>query len=109
MLDVVSERFSVPTRGWLKRSQAALQRFMKSSFIISFALLLVGCASTRLGASPAQRSDAPTRFEEMRAKPEKGEPEAQFNLGVCYHDGRGVARDYVESGKWTLLAAAQGH
>jgi serine protease Do len=33
---------------------------------------------------------------------------AQFMLGLCYAQGRGVAKDYVESYKWTLLAAGQG-
>jgi S1-C subfamily serine protease len=33
---------------------------------------------------------------------------AQFMLGLCYAQGRGVAKDYVESYKWTLLAASQG-
>ena len=33
---------------------------------------------------------------------------AQYNLGVCYDRGRGVAKDYVEAYKWNLLAAGQG-
>jgi len=31
------------------------------------------------------------------------------NLGVCYHLGRGVPRDYKEAVKWFLLSAEQGH
>ena len=33
---------------------------------------------------------------------------AQYNLGVCYYKGAGVAKDYVEAYKWLLLAARQG-
>ena len=33
---------------------------------------------------------------------------AQFNLGVCYELGDGVAKYEVEAYKWYLLAAAQG-
>ena len=33
---------------------------------------------------------------------------AQYNLGFCYDNGEGVAKDYVEAYKWLLLAARQG-
>ena len=33
---------------------------------------------------------------------------AQYNLGVCYVNGHGTAKDYVEGYKWWLLASAQG-
>jgi hypothetical protein len=33
---------------------------------------------------------------------------AQNNLGICYHNGQGVAKNEVEAYKWSLLASAQG-
>ena len=30
--------------------------------------------------------------------------QAQYNLGVCYHDGQGVAKDYAEAVKWFYKA-----
>lgn len=33
---------------------------------------------------------------------------AQYNLGVCYSNGEGVTKDYVEAYKWRLLAVGQG-
>ena len=95
--------------GGLKRSQTALQRFMKTSFIIIFALLLVGCASTRLSASPAQQNDASTRFAEIKIKAEKGDAKAQFNLGNCYRTGEGVTKDAAEAVKWYRKAAEQDY
>ena len=35
--------------------------------------------------------------------------EAQFNLGVMYHIGEGVPRDYVQAMQWYRLAAEQEH
>jgi TPR repeat protein len=35
--------------------------------------------------------------------------EAQFNLGDCYHKGRGVAKDEAEAVEWYRKAAEQGH
>ena len=49
----------------------------------------------------------PGRFLEYKAKAEQGDAEAQFNLGWCYDDGRGVAKDYVEAVKWYRKAAEQ--
>ena len=49
----------------------------------------------------------PGRFLEYKAKAEQGDAEAQFNLGFCYDDGRGVAKDYGEAVKWYHKAAGQ--
>ncbi len=38
---------------------------------------------------------------------EQGYVEAQFNLGMMYADGQGVAEDYAEAIKWLKLAAEQ--
>ncbi len=47
---------------------------------------------------PAQLSEAARkRFEEIKAKAEKGDAAAQFNLGLCYQKGEGVAVDAVEA------------
>jgi TPR repeat protein len=45
---------------------------------------------------------------ESRQKAARGEAEAQFDLGVCYANGQGVAKHEVEAYKWWLLAGAQG-
>ena len=36
-------------------------------------------------------------------------PDAQFNLGCYYSEGKGVARDHAQARKWFRRAAAQGH
>ncbi len=40
---------------------------------------------------------------------ERGVPVAQFNVGVMYSQGQGVARDDAEAVKWYRKAADQGH
>lgn len=37
------------------------------------------------------------RFEQIKARAEQGEAEAQYNLGACYGNGDGVAKDMVEA------------
>src|SRR6185503_8285796 len=40
---------------------------------------------------------------------ERGNDQAQMNLGVLYREGHGVPLDYAQSMHWFQLAAAQGH
>jgi Holliday junction DNA helicase RuvB len=40
---------------------------------------------------------------------EKGYPDAQNNLGICYANGHGVIEDLGAAVKWWLKAAEQGH
>lgn len=47
------------------------------------------------------------QFLEFKAKAEKGEAEAQFNLSLCYRDGRGAEPGYTEMHKWLRKSAEQ--
>ena len=47
-------------------------------------------------------------FDAARKGAERGQPLAQFNLGLMYYKGRGVRQDYKEAVKWWRLAAEKG-
>ncbi len=47
-------------------------------------------------------------FTEIYNAAEQGDAQAQLNLGVCYWNGNGVAKDYAEAVKWFRKAAEQG-
>src|ERR1039457_6940145 len=64
-----------------------------------------GLPSTRAAAPKGVA--VPGKFQEYKASAEQGDAEAQFNLGFCYDDERGVAKDYVEAVKWYRKAAGQ--
>ena len=63
--------------------------------------------STR--AAAPKGGAVPGRFLEYKAKAEQGDAEAQFNLGFCYEDGRGVEKDYSHAVKWYRKAAEQNY
>ncbi len=44
-----------------------------------------------------------------QAHAHEGEADAQFMLGCAFHQGRGVAQDYVQAARWYWAAAQQGH
>jgi TPR repeat protein len=48
-------------------------------------------------------------IEETRAKAEKGDAEAQCNLGKFYNKGEGIEMNKTEAVKWFRKAAEQGN
>ena len=81
-----------------------MRRFLSAIFNYSAGLrsgLLPRRAAAPKGAA------VPGNFQEYKASAEQGDAEAQFNLGFCYDDGRGVAKDYAEAVKWYRKAAGQ--
>lgn len=45
----------------------------------------------------------------FRKAAEKGDADAQFLLGMCYLNGKGVEQDIIDAGGWLGKAANQGH
>ena len=71
-------------------------------------LLLLVTGASQLPAKPTE-ADRNLLLTELRAKAEHGDATAQFNLGICYHNGQGVTKDYVEAYKWLSLASVGGN
>src|SRR5262249_6129 len=46
-----------------------------------------------------------TALRLTRPLAEKGIPEAQYNLGVMFHEGKGVARNFKQAARWFCSAA----
>ena len=53
--------------------------------------------------------DLDARFASFKRDAEAGDAEAQFNLGLCYANGSGVAVDTAEAVKWYKRAAEAGY
>ncbi|MHC8510415.1 MAG: SEL1-like repeat protein [Rhodospirillales bacterium] len=56
----------------------------------------------------AERRIAAQELSELRLAAESGDADAQFDLGVIYYQGRGVAQDHAEAARWSRAAAEQG-
>lgn len=61
------------------------------------------------GVVAYQRGDYAEALKCFRLAADKGRAVAQFNVGLMFAAGRGVAQDYAEALKWFRLAAAQGN
>jgi len=51
----------------------------------------------------------PKALDELRTLAERGDADAQWNLGARYHAGDGVPQDDAQAVQWFLRAAEQGH
>jgi len=60
------------------------------------------------GLAAANRGDFAAAFQIWRSLAEQGDPAAQFNLGLLYENGQGVAQDDVLAFRWFFAAAEAG-
>ena len=74
------------------------------------ALLAPGVAHAADKAMEAYTAGAYARaYKLWRPRADKGEREAQFNIGSLYEHGQGVALDAVKATDWYRKAASRGH
>ena len=75
-----------------------------------FVILLTSLAHAdfQTGQDAHNRGDYATALIEWRSLAERGDAEAQYNLGVLYDQGHGVPQDYTQARAWWLKAAEQG-
>jgi TPR repeat protein len=62
-----------------------------------------------LGVHAVSSPDEVKKFEEVKAKAEKGDAEAQLMLGWHYLNGEGVTMDSKQTAIWWRKSAEQGH
>lgn len=96
-------RGTIPIHSSIVNAKNHLVRSVKLLSITLAACLWAGCHSP----DGAARSEG--NLATRRAKGERGNARAQFELGKMYATGDGVPRNDEEALKWLQLAAAQGH
>ena len=71
--------------------------------------ILAGLTALCFPAAGQQKKPLPKEIQALIRKAEKGDAEAQFNLGRRYSFGRGVAKNIEEGVKWFHKSADQGY
>ena len=66
-------------------------------------------ASTVSGQSATGRSAQTKSLADLRKLADQGDADAQWQMGVRYHNGENVPRDDAQAMQWFLRAAEQGH
>ena len=78
-------------------------------YLLSLVALLCFVEVSLPDATAQQTKELRKEFQRVKAKAEKGDASAQFDLGVMYANGDGIAKDKTEAVKWYRKAADQGH
>ena len=91
----------------LTRSRRAGAANSGSNLIRLVVFLALSCLSF-VGEGQEKAGDAKPDLSDVRAEAEKGDAQAEFDLGVIYYDGTGVEQDFTEATKWFRKAAEQG-
>lgn len=84
---------------------------MKRFILLLIVLVLSAApalADLQAGFDAAQKGDYATAFREWMPLADQGDAAAQYNLGIMYDNGQGVAQDYGAAVKWYRKAADQG-
>ena len=73
-------------------------------------ILVVGLPTHYCNAQVPDKSPVPAlRFEEVKGKAERGDADAQYNLGLAYDTGAGVTKNVAEAARWFGRAADLGY
>jgi S1-C subfamily serine protease len=98
-------RFHTALASQTKSNHHAGMKANQLLLLLLFLMLGVAAAEQNNSASSVTNSGT---IAELKANAEKGDADAQFNLGAIYDEGKDVAQNYAEAVKWFRKAAEQG-
>ena len=86
---------------------------MKRLLLITTTALLLSVGTTRAdqleeALAANARFEYPKALRMLRSLADQGNAKAQYNLGLMYRDGQGIAQNYAEAAELFRLAAEQG-
>jgi hypothetical protein len=84
-------------------------RYLVAASLIAFAAAPVSAQSVKAGIDAWQRADYSGAITIWRPLAEKGDADAQFNLGQAYRLGKGVPLNLGAAQTWFERAATSGH
>ena len=90
------------TRTSLKRLKSSVRPQNRGMLLLN----IIWACATRTSIGVARTEEA---WSSGFVWPQSGFAGAQYNLGVCYLNGAGVAQDVQEALQWYRKAAEQGH
>ena len=100
-------------RPWSPKMEVSMRR--RTVVLSAMALFAVSCgtsqplpSSQEVPAQASLRGPSAPPIRALHALAAQGNPEAQFNLGILYDQGRGVPKDKGQALRWYRRAAMQG-
>ena len=84
-------------------------KHLATTFVLAILAAGLARADFKTGLDAYQRADYATALQEWRPLAEKGDANAQYNLGLLYNQGLGVQQDFKAAADWYRKAAEQGN
>ena len=89
-----------------------MRKYCRSAAVFAALLVFAGFAAhaDQLddAAAAYERGDYVTAFRLVQPLAQRGDPVAQYHLGLMYLNGEGTRQNPAEATKWFRLAAEQG-
>jgi TPR repeat protein len=85
------------------------QMLVGAAVVMAAVIAAPALADVKAGVDAWSRGDFAAAVKEWRPLADKGDADAQFNLGQAYRLGRGVPADLRIAQSWFQKAAAKGH
>lgn len=94
-----------------------MNRVLLKLILVAACLAAAGCgdqsqqdaANYQEGIDAYAKGNFSVALKKLKPYAERGNAQAQFDLGMMYRHGQGVAQDDKEAGAWWNKAAEQGH
>jgi TPR repeat protein len=86
-----------------------IHKYLVAAALLAASTSSVSAQSVRAGIEAWQHADYSKAVEIWRPLAEKGDVDAEFNLGQAYRLGRGVPTNLAAAQTWFERAAAKGH
>ena len=100
---MIDTKINIKTPDFIKK----LIKF-KILFFIFVPLMSIGVVDCDKHFKDMSKQEKRYSVEELIEKAEKGDADAQYELGLMYLEGKGVKKSYNEAFEWLLGAAHQG-
>jgi TPR repeat protein len=106
-------RQSIVKQIFEQHALAGLMTFARKANCVSLILLFLQSAPATAGPledanAAIKRRDYATAARIIRPEAERGDANAQYNLGLFYDNGLGVPQDHIRAYMWLSLAQRKG-
>src|SRR3984957_7590530 len=95
-------------RRWLSTMLEMIWRALAAMLLLWSFAAPVGATALEDANAAAESGDYAKAMQLLRPLAEQGDAAAQYDLGIMYYAGQGVARNAAEAVRWFGKAAEQG-
>ena len=94
---------------WHRGPGTLKKQVLFAMVFLSLSVVSAARAGLEDGAAAYTKGNYARAWSELKPLAEQGNADAQWYLGVMFHDGQGTPQNYAEAVKWFQKAVEQGY